>query len=203
MLGHYPLDLVRRIASGLEMRLDITARWQGGELDRILNQAHADLHGSVARSFELLPAWAIVPEVSFSIYGERGVIDVLGWHAASRSLLIMELKTELVDPQDMISTMDRRKRLGKQIAREQGWSPLTVSVWVVFSDSRTNHRRVLRYASLLRAAFPSDGHAIRSWLVHPVGVVSVLSFWSIQPDSVVGRPATPPKRVRTHARPAS
>lgn len=36
-----------------------------------------------------------MPEVSFSIYGQRGVIDILAWHAATRSLLVIELKTEM------------------------------------------------------------------------------------------------------------
>jgi hypothetical protein len=60
----------------------------------------------------------LAPDASFSIYGERGVVDIVAWHAASRSLLIIELKTLLVDPQELVATMDRRVRLGGQIACE-------------------------------------------------------------------------------------
>ena len=41
---------------------------------------------------------ALVPEVSFSIYGERGVIDMLLWHPARRALLVVELKTGVARP---------------------------------------------------------------------------------------------------------
>jgi hypothetical protein len=116
--------------------------------------------------------------VSFSIYGERGVIDILAWHAATRSLLIIELKTELVDPQALASTMDRRVRLGPEIARQWGWTPATVSSWVIMSEGSTNRRRVKRYDGLLRRAFVSDGRAMRRWLREPRGSISALSFWS-------------------------
>jgi len=43
------------------------------------------------------PEWQVFPEVSFSIWGERGVIDLLAWHPGRRALLVIELKTELVD----------------------------------------------------------------------------------------------------------
>ena len=46
------------------------------------------MHEIVARYFLGLPAWIVEPEVSFSIYGERGVIDILAWHPTSRILLL-------------------------------------------------------------------------------------------------------------------
>ena len=51
-----------------------------------------------------MPAWVVRPEVSFSIYGERGVIDVLAWHPARRAILVIELKTELVDINELMGT---------------------------------------------------------------------------------------------------
>lgn len=49
-----------------------------------------------------------MPEVSFSIYGERGVIDLLAWHGPSRTLLVIELKTEVVDAAEMLGVLDRK-----------------------------------------------------------------------------------------------
>jgi hypothetical protein len=135
--------------------------------------------------------------VTFSHYGERGVIDIVAWHAATRSLLVIELKTELVDPQALIATMHRRVRLGREIADQLGWSkPATISAWVVISDTRTNHRRVSRHAALLRAAFPSNGHAMRSWLRKPSGRISALSFWTDARPGAARHSAGLPKRVR-------
>ena len=51
--------------------------------------------------------------------GERGVIDILAWHAATRTLLVIELKTEIVDINELMGTVDRKRRLAATVAREQ------------------------------------------------------------------------------------
>jgi transcriptional regulator with XRE-family HTH domain len=197
-LGRIPLDTCRAIATALEVNLDVRARWRGGDLDRILNEAHADLHESLARHLETLAGWTWRPEVSFSIYGERGVIDILAWHAESRSLLIIELKTAVVDPQGLVESMGRRIRLGPRIAAQFGWQPGTVSAWVVVLDTRTNHRRVQRSSALLRSAFPADGHQMRSWMARPAGSIRCLSFWTdVRPDA---RRRASGQRVRVRVR---
>ena len=64
----------------------------------------------------------VAPEgAPFSVYGERGVIDMLIWHPARRALLVVELKTEIVDVNELLGTLDRKRRLAKRIARERGW----------------------------------------------------------------------------------
>ena len=83
---------LREVALALEVQIDVTARWRGGELDRLLTADHAALHEAIARHFAGLSGWEIAPEVTFNVYGERGVIDILAWHAAGRALLIIELK---------------------------------------------------------------------------------------------------------------
>ena len=47
-----------------------------------------------SRAAELLQSlgWQTRSEVSYSVYGERGSIDVLAWHAPSRTLLVVEVK---------------------------------------------------------------------------------------------------------------
>jgi hypothetical protein len=184
---------LRAIAAALGLRLDVRLSWPGGDLDRVVNATHAALHESVARALGTLEGWTWLPEVSFSVYGERGIIDILAWHAPSRSLLIIELKTVLVDPQELVATMDVRRRLGMRIARERGWDPLTVSTWVVLADSPTNRRRVLRHSGLLRQAFPSDGRTVRHWLRRPAGTLAALSFWS---DVTVVNARRVPDRIR-------
>jgi transcriptional regulator with XRE-family HTH domain len=191
--GHFGscrLDAVRRVAACLEMWLAIEARYRGTDLNRILNSAHAALHEALATFLNGLAGWQTVAEVSFSVWGERGVIDILAWHEPTRSLLIIELKTLLVDPQDLVQEMGRRLRLAHAIAREQGWDPLTVSAWVVLTDTRTNRRHVQRHTTLLKGAFPSDGRALRSWLAKPSGTIRALSFWT-DPDALIVRRARP------------
>jgi transcriptional regulator with XRE-family HTH domain len=176
--GRYPLDTIRAVANALGARFDGRLRYQGAELDRIINAAHAELHESIARYFGTLAGWIWLPEVTFSHYGERGTIDILAWHAKTRSLLIIELKTELADPQELVAVMNRRVRLGRVIAEQQGWDPVTISAWVIVRRSRTERRRLLRHEGILRRAFPADGRAMRRWLRAPTGAVSALSLWT-------------------------
>jgi transcriptional regulator with XRE-family HTH domain len=195
-LGRIQLDTSRAIATALGVNLDIRARWRGGDLDRVVNEAHARLHEELGRHLGTLKGWTWRAEVSFSIYGERGVIDILAWHAESRSLLIIELKTAVVDPQGLVESMGRRVRLGPRIAAQFGWQPATVSAWIVVLDTRTNHRRVLRSSTLLRSAFPADGHQMRSWMLLPAGSIHSLSYWTdVRPDAR-RRPSGHRDRVR-------
>jgi len=187
---------VRAVVTAVGAAFTADVRWQGADLDRLLSQGHAAMHELLGRFFLGLPDWEAVPEVSFSIYGERGMIDLLAWHAASRSLLIMELKTALGDPQALVGVMDRRVRLGKRIAAERGWQPLTVSAWVVFAESRTNRRHVKNHETLLRARFAADGRSIRAWLRAPSEPISALSFWTDVGDGDLTGASVTPRRVR-------
>jgi transcriptional regulator with XRE-family HTH domain len=185
-----PIDALRSAARVLEITVDVTPRWRGADLDRLLNRAHASLHESIAAYFRGLPDWTVVPEVSYSIWGERGVIDIVAWHAATRSLLIIELKTILVDPQELTGSTDQRVRLGREIVRDRGWFPRSVSAWVLLTDTRTNRRHLARHAGLLRRAFPSDGRAMRRWLRAPEGAISGLSFLTDDQAVITRRIAT-------------
>jgi hypothetical protein len=101
----------------------------------------AVIQESVLRRLAAVPGWIGVPEVSFSICGERGAIDILGGTRPPRTLLIVELKTLLVDPDELVRTMDQRVRLGKRFARDRGWPP---------SRSGANRPRSSRVASVDR-----------------------------------------------------
>jgi hypothetical protein len=40
-------------------------------------------------------------EASYSIYGERGSIDILAGHATTRSMLVVEVKSELMSIEEL------------------------------------------------------------------------------------------------------
>ncbi len=187
---------LRRVADALGARIEVLLRWQGADLDRLVNARHSAMHELVARTFAVTPGWEVAPEVSFSIYGERGVIDVVAWHAARRVLLVVELKTEIVDVQDLVGSVDRKRRLARRAVAERGWKPETVSTWVAVAESRTNRRRLEAHRAMLRNAFPTDGRAVASWIRDPSRPLAALSFLS---DVQGGRRRSglaTPKRVR-------
>jgi hypothetical protein len=201
-IGDVPVDVLRSVCRALEISLDLVPRWRGGDLDRMLNVRHSLLHEAVARSLVAdFPDWALVPEASFSIYGERGVIDLLLWHPGRRALLVIELKTDLVDVNEMLGTMDRKRRLAWKVARDRGLDPESVSAWIIVAASRTNERRISEHRTVLRAAYPTTGRAMRAWLKSPSGSIAGLSTWPVA--VVAGRSGTPVRRVSRAGRAAA
>ena len=190
-----PIGRVRVLADALGARFDPTIRWQGGDLGRLLNARHAAMHEAMARQLGSVGSWVVEPEVSFSIYGERGVIDVLGWHPPTRLMLVIELKTELVDISELMGTLDRKRRLATQIGQDRGWVPAAVGVWLVVADTRTNRRALAAHATVLRTKYPADGRTTRTWLRRPVGGVMGLSFLPNDAVTAIGRGTRPIRRV--------
>jgi transcriptional regulator with XRE-family HTH domain len=188
--------VLRQVAGVLEIRLDLVARMRTGDLDRLLNAGHAALHEELARHLDRLSGWVHAPEVSFAVYGERGVIDIMAFHPAVGALMVIELKTELVSVEDLLTTMDVRMRHAISIARDRGWQARHVSAWVVFADTRPNRRRVSAHASTLRSALSADGRMMRAWLRHPDGPVRGLSFWPIANRSGLNQTVALRRRVR-------
>jgi transcriptional regulator with XRE-family HTH domain len=196
--GSLPLNTTRALCAALDIRLDMQPRWRGGDLDRMLSHRHSALHESVARTFaKSFPDWEIAPEVSFSIYGERGVIDLLLWHPGRQALLVIELKTDIVDVGEMLGTLDKKRRLAWKMASERGWSPTSVSAWIVVAASRTNERRVSEHHAMLRSAYPAGGRQMQAWLRDPAGIIAGLSMWSAANGSevTVRRRVRKPRRI--------
>lgn len=190
------LGTLRRVAGVLGVRVTVELRGPGAELDRLLGAHHSAMHEEVARLFERLPDWVALPEVTFAIFAERGAIDVLAWHAATRSLLVIELKTELVDLQETVGTLDRKVRLATRIAHEQGWDPVSVSTWLLIAEAPANRRAVDAHRAMLRSRLPADGHAMTRWLRRPSGSIRALSFLSSMHPAGARQRLAPVRRVR-------
>jgi transcriptional regulator with XRE-family HTH domain len=190
------LRALRCAARVLEITVEINPRWRGGELDRLVNAGHSMLADEVVAFFASLDGWIVVPELSYSIYGERGVVDLVAWHEATRTLVIIELKTLIVDVNELTGRADVKRRLGPAMVAARGWQPARVGVWVIVARDRTNERRLRAHRAVLRAAFPHDGHAVRRWLGAPRGELAALSFWT---SSHLAARRIPRQRVRrTH-----
>jgi hypothetical protein len=172
-------------------------RWRAGDLDRLLNARHSALHESVARWFHARnPAWILAPEVSFAIYADRGIIDILAWHPGRRAVLVVELKTDLADINELLGTMDRKRRVAAKVAIGRGWDALTVSAWLLITSTRTNRRRVEAHTAMFRGALPQSGPAVRHWLRDPVGTIGGMSFWSDESGEQGPAHKRPARRIR-------
>jgi transcriptional regulator with XRE-family HTH domain len=181
-LGDVPIGQLQAIAWQLEIRVELVATWRGGDGARIVNARHSRMHELVAARLAARSGWEFATEVTFSEWGERGVVDVLAWHGATRTLLVIELKTEIPDPAGLVAQVDRYRRLARKIGRARGWDPLHVATWVLVAESDFNRRQHARHKLMLSNAFPLDGQFMRRWLRDP----------SASPASRAGGPAGGP-----------
>ena len=188
---------LRRVLRELDAELVLLVRWRGGGLDRLLDERHAGLGEAVS---QLLTAdgWEVVPEVSFSIFGERGSIDLLAWHAATRTLLVIELKSELTSIEETLRRHDAKVRLASRIAEERfGWRPVAVGRLLVLPEGRTPRRHVERHATLFQRSYPARNVTVRRWLRDPAGLpIAGLWFLSASDGASAMRVAGPRKRIR-------
>jgi transcriptional regulator with XRE-family HTH domain len=195
-LDRLSLRAMRAVAAKLGVSLQIVPRSAGGTLDRVANARHAALGECVAAWIGDQPGWIVLAEVSFSIYGECGIVDLLAWHEASRSAVLIELKTAIVDVNELMGTLDRKRRLGPQIAADHGFRARTVCAWLVVDDSSTNRRRVADHRVLLTSTFPRDGRSFAPLFSHPErGAASRIAFWSNLPGVKISQRVTVRQRV--------
>lgn len=166
---------VEAIVATLGGRLDMRLLWNGPELDRLLDEAHAALGASVKRRLERW-GWLVRVEVSYSHFGERGRIDLLAFHSATGVLLVIELKSELVDVQGLLGSLDVKVRLASGIVERFGWSPRVVLPAIVFLEHSATRKRLSRFDSLFDQ-FDLRGREAISWLRGPTATVPRGILW--------------------------
>lgn len=160
------LRLLRRVAAAVGVSIQLELRWRGADLAKLLDERHASIVQQVVERLTGL-GWIVLPEQTFNIRGERGSIDVLCWFPASRAVLVVEVKTRLVDLQDLLSTLDRKRRLVHVIAREAGWKPLRVGVILVMPAETQARNAVERYGPVFEVSYPARGREVQKWLRAP------------------------------------
>lgn len=167
---------LERCFSTLGARLSFLADWNGTALDRLLDAVHAALVGSMVAELRRF-GWLVEVEVTFARFSERGSIDILAWHAGSRTLLVVEIKSELSSIEGLLRPLDTKVRLAAVVAAERfGWQPVTVARLVVLPEDRTARRAVSRHASVLDVALPARNRQVRRWLAAPTGDLAALMF---------------------------
>ncbi len=171
-----------RLTDALDATLVIEIRWQGADLDRLIDPEHAHLQEAAARRLASR-GWSVQAEVSFNHFGDRGSCDLVAWHAATLTLLVVEVKSRLGNLQETLHRLDVKTRLGRMLARRLGWpAPRTVVRALVVAEDRTARRVLERHPALFNG-FALRGRAVATWLRMPSATVSGLLWFEEPSDS--------------------
>src|SRR5688572_21423204 len=189
--GHHALD-----ASG-----ELDVMWGGrGGLDRLLDADHARLV-QIWADRHRQAGWDIWIEASYSIYGERGRIDMLAFHPASGVLQVTEAKTGIWDVQDTIGRLDVKIRLAPRVAAQRGWAVRRVVGALVVTEGRTARRRIADHATLFDR-FDTRGRAAYAFVREPERAMpptGLLVFVPLSAANQAGLRRAGQRRVRLRA----
>lgn len=155
-------------ARALDGQLGLDFRWRGEALDRLLDEDHATIVDEVVALYRAAE-WEVAVEVSFSIYGERGSIDVLAWHPVALVVAVNEIKATVPEAGNTVMSVDRKARLAPRIARERAWRCRGVARFLVVADGSTTRRRIAEHAETFRTAFPVGTRECLAWIQKPRG----------------------------------
>lgn len=196
------LDTLRRVFAAVGAGFDGQVLWRGPALERLIDARHAALVGAAATRLKRL-GWEVLPEVSYSEFGERGSIDLLGWKADKLAVVVEEIKSDLTRSEETLRKLDEKVRLvAAKIASDRlGWRPRVVGRVLVLPDTDRTRRQVRMHATVFDAALPARGPEVRRWLREPVGTMAGILFVAdITADgSNAARPGT--QRVRVASGP--
>jgi len=194
-LAGVTFGVLRRVFAAVDAGFDGQVLWRGSGLDRVLDADHARLVGIAAERLSK-GTWQTVVEPTYSVYGERGSIDLLAGMRDRRAVLVEEIKTSLASVEATLRKLDEKVRLvAERLSRDQfGWTPTTVGRLLVLPDTTTARRQVAKHDGLLRIALPARATEVRQWLREPVGQLSGILFLPIGSRS---QPAAARQRVHT------
>jgi transcriptional regulator with XRE-family HTH domain len=187
---------LERVVAAVGADLECLVRYRGAELDRLLDEAHAAT--TIAALARLRAAgWSALTEVSFNHYGDRGSVDILALHPATRTALVVEVKSEIASGEEMLRRLDVKARVGGRLALERfGERPVRVARLLVVRDSTANRSRVARLEPLLAGALPLRSGELRRWLASPGPAIGGLLFLPTARDSSRGAVGRGARRVR-------
>jgi transcriptional regulator with XRE-family HTH domain len=190
------LATIGRVTTALGALVDIRVRWEGEQLDRLIDAAHASVQQRTAEMLRKV-GWLVRVEVSFNHYGDRGRVDILAFQSLDGCLLVIEVKTGLGDIQDVLGRLDTKARLGATIAPSVGWDGVRRVVPVlVFLDTRSTRRILAAHEALFRR-YSLRGRQALSWIRRPREPAPSGLLWFVNLPDSHGVTITRGRRVRT------
>lgn len=141
------LTALERHAAVFDLRVEVRLVGRGGDLARLADEEHAAIIESLAAWFQD-HGYVTEPEASFSEWGERGRIDLLAFDRRTGTLVIVEVKTQLVDLQDLFGALNIRMRLSHAMAARRGWRIQRAAIILAVADTAANRAIVRAHRTL-------------------------------------------------------
>jgi hypothetical protein len=179
--GRMRLDDLRDHFAALGATLRTTVWWNGAAFDRLLDERHAAI---LERALVVmrLEGWRTDSEVTYSKFGERGSIDILAGHDASRVVLVGEVKADIGSLEETNRLLDVKARHAPALALERfGWKAAALGRVLILPEDWTLRRLVARHAATFDSVYPARGREIRTWIRRPSGPLRGLWFVSEVP----------------------
>ena len=155
--GNTGIETLARVCDALDGELVIEARFPFAGTGRPqLDRGHAKCVGFVRRLLESA-GYDCATEQEVLDGAWRGWIDLVGYQAALRRLVIVEVKTELHDVGALDRQVNRYVRLCLAVAARNGWSVAEIVVIVVVLATTANDAFLVANREVLGAAFPIRG----------------------------------------------
>lgn len=131
--------------------VDVRVAWRvigrGADVARLLDEEHAAIVELLADT-AARAGWQAEAESSYSEYGERGRIDLLGFDPAAKVLAVVEVKTELADLQELLGGLSVKARLATGLGRRRGWRASRVVTVLAVAATATNRSVVRSHPAL-------------------------------------------------------
>ena len=158
------LDVVERIGTVLGLEADLVLRPPTLiEPARQRDLVHARSIAYVERRLRAA-GWETAREVEIVQARSHGWIDIVAFHPRSESLLVIEIKTRLVDLGSVERQVGWYARAASDVARRTGWMPRRIVTWLLVLASAEVDRVIAINNQLLGAAFPMRAREMLEWL---------------------------------------
>jgi len=167
---------------GIRMQLDGATLGLAGRREQ-RDLVHAKCCGHVARRLAGL-GWEVRQEVEVGTGRYRGWIDLLAYRGTDRSVLCVEVKTEIDDVGRIQRTLSWYEREAWVAARRLGWRTHNVRSSLLVLCSTENDARVRSNREILQQTFPARARELGRWLAEPRDPVPARGLAMIDPRSL-------------------